>query len=640
MRRTRADVLRGLIESPQRIVRAPIVTASSHSYQFGPFRLEPAERRLLRDGETVPLTPKCFDLLVVLVENSGHLLEKSDLLKRVWPDQFVEEGNLSFNISELRKALGGDSQYVETVRKKGFRFVAPVLEITGASETTTEATGRATHFSRTALAVAIIVVAVVGSIALLLLLQRRRTVIPVQASPTTIAVLPFKPLAATMRDEPLEMGICNALIDRLAGVRELIVRPTSSVVAYHKMGQDPIAAGRELGADVVIDGYIEKSSDTVRVSARLLRTVDGKSLWTGEFNQSFTDIFTVEDSISRQIVDALHLEPTRDEARRVTRHQTENIEAYDLYLKGKYFQDKRTREGALKSIEYFQEATIKDTRYAAAFAALSDSWHLLAVRGDVPPKEAFEKARTAAIRGVGADASSAEAHSALANVMFWHDWDWPGAGLEFRRAIELSANDPIPNEQYASYLLAIGRQQEAISEIKRAQRLAPLSLTTNVQAARILFFAGRYDQAIDECRKTIDMDPGFGGAYLFAGRIYAQKGLYREALAALERARVLLHDSAEVLSLLGYAYAVSGRTEEARQRLTELQELSKRRYVSPYHLAMIHAGLGEAEAALQSLEKAYEDREGRLCIVRFAPEFSTVRADPRFAALMQRMKLP
>lgn len=614
------------------------MTTSRHSYQFGPFRLDPAERRLLRDGESVPLTPKCFDLLVVLVENSGHLLEKSDLMQRVWPDQFVEEGNLSFNISELRKALGDESQSIETVRKKGFRFIAPVREISDEIETAGEVTARSTRVSMKTLAIAAIVIAAVASIALLL--QRRRAVRPVEGTPKTIAVLPFKPLAATMRDEPLEMGICNALIDRLAGVKELIVRPTSSVVAYHTAAQDPLAAGRELGVDVVIDGYIEKSQDTIRVSARMLRTADGKSMWTGEFNQKYTDIFTVEDSISRQIVDALHMNPTRDEARRVARHQTDNIEAYDLYLKGKYFQDKRTREGVTRSVEFFEEATQKDPRYAAAFAALSDSWHLLAIRSDLPPKVAYEKAKTAAMRAVAADESCAEAHSALANVRFWYEWDWPGAGLEFRRALELSANDPVPNEQYASYLLTVGRQGEAISEIKRAQRLAPLSLTTNVQAARIFFFAGRYDEALQECRRTMEMDPGFGGAYLVAGRIYAQKGLYREAIIALERARVLLHESAEVSSLLGYAYAISGRTEEARHLLSELQQQSRRRYVSPYHFAMIDAGLGDNDMALQALEKAYDDREGRLCIVRFAPEFSKVHENPGFAALMQRMKLP
>ncbi|HEY8165544.1 MAG TPA: winged helix-turn-helix domain-containing protein [Gemmatimonadaceae bacterium] len=611
-----------------------------HLYEFVSFLLDPAERRLLRNGQPVALTPKCFDLLVVLVENSGHLLEKSDLMARVWPDQFVEEGSLSFNVSELRKALGegeNGAQYIETVRKKGFRFVAPVHEIPVPSADIIEP--RAPVASRR---FPIIIFAMVAAAALAWLAYvrwPRRTAVPVEGALRTIAVLPFKPLAANVRDEPLEMGICHALIMRLATVEQLVVRPTSSVVSYNKIGQDPLAAGRELGVDALLDGHIQRSQDKVRVTAQLLRTTDGKSLWSGEFNEPFTDIFAVEDSISQKIVETLHLKLTGDEQRRVTKHSTENIEAYELYLKGQYFRDKRTRDGVAKSIEYFREATIKDPRYALAFAGLSESYAVFVIRGDMPPKDSYEKSKAAAIRAVEIDASSAEAHTALANVKSWYDWDWPGAEREFKRAIELSANDPVPNQQYASYLVVVGRHQEAISEITRAQRLAPVSLTTNVQAARILYFAGQYAAAMEQCRKTIDMDPDFGGAYIFVGRIDAQKGLYREALEALDRARILLRNNPEVLGLIGYTDAMSGRTAEAKQMLEELHRLSREKYVSPYHIAMIHAGLGERDATFHWLEKAYDDREGRLTILKFAPEFSALRSDPRFTRLLQRMHL-
>jgi DNA-binding winged helix-turn-helix (wHTH) protein/TolB-like protein/Flp pilus assembly protein TadD len=653
--------MRGLIESPQKTFRALIVRTAGHLYEFPPFRLDPAERRLLRSGEPVALTPKCFDLLVVLVENSGHLLGKSDLLARVWPDQFVEEGSLSFNISELRKVLGrgqNGAHYIETVRKKGFRFVAPVDDVdvgagvagegeaalgelregeTAAGDLSGAMGTPAGGWRRFKILYAIAAVAALAALAYVL--QPRRSVPRVEGPPRTIAVLPFKPLTANLRDEPLELGICNALIIRLARVEQLVVRPTSSVVRYKRMGQDPLAAGRELGVDALLEGYIQRSQDRIRVTARLLRTSDGKSLWTGEFNENFTDIFTVEDSMSRQIAEALHLNLTRDDQRRVTKHSTENIEAYELYLKGQYFQDKRTPQGLEKSIEYFQEATVQDPRYALAFAALADSYAVLVIRGDTRPRDSFEKAKAAAIRAVAIDGTSAEAHGALANVKSWYDWDWPGADREFKRAIELSANDPIPNQHYASHLMAMGRHQEAISEINRAQRLDPLSLTTNVQAARILFFAGQYEASLERCRKALAMDPDFGGAYIFLGRIHTQKGLYREALAELERARILLRDSAEVLSLIGYTYAVSGRPAEAQLMLEELHRQSSRRYVSPYHMAMIYAGLGARDETFQWLEKAYDDREGRLTILRFAPEFAALRSDPRFTRLMRRMNL-
>ena len=653
--------MRGLIESPQKTFRALIVRTPRHLYEFVPFRLDPAERRLLRAGEPVALTPKCFDLLVVLVENSGHLLEKSDLLARVWPDQFVEEGSLSFNISELRKVLGegqNGARYIETVRKKGFRFVASVeeIDVAGAGvagegeaalgelregETAAgdlsgamDAPARPWRFK-----ILLAIAAVAALAALAYVLRPERSVPRAEGPPRTIAVLPFKPLAANSRDEPLEMGICNALIVRLARLEQLVVRPTSSVVSYNRMGQDPLAAGRKLGVDALLEGYIQRSKDRIRVTARLLRTADGKSLWTGEFNESFTDIFTVEDSMSRQIAEALHLNLTRDEKRQVSKHSTESIEAYELYLKGQYFQDKRTPQALTKSIEYFQKATVKDRQYAVAFAALADSYALLCIRGEMLPKDSFEKARAAALRALQIDGASAEGHRALANVKFYYDWDWPGAEREFKRAIELSANDPIPDQQYAAYLLAMGRHQEAVSEIKRAQRLAPLSLPVNVQAGRILFFTGQYEAGIEQCMKVIDMDPDFAGAYIFLGRIYTQKGLYREALAAFAHARLAYRNSAEIVSLIGYTYAVSGRTAEARQVLEELRGLSSRRYVSPYHLAIIYAGLGARDETFQWLERAYDDREVRLTILRFAPEFAALRSDPRFTRLLQRMNL-
>ena len=654
--------MRGLIESPQKTFRALIVRTPGHLYEFAPFRLDPAERRLLRAGEPVALTPKCFDLLVVLVENSGHLLEKSDLLARVWPDQFVEEGSLSFNISELRKVLGegqNGARYIETVRKKGFRFVAPVEEIdvagSGVAGEGEAALGELREEERAAaelsgvtdtaprawrrskILLAVVVLATLAGLAYVL--RPERSVPRAEGPPRTIAVLPFKPLAATSRDEPLEMGICNALIIRLARLEQLVVRPTSSVVSYNRMGQDPLAAGRKLGVDALLEGYIQRSKDRIRVTARLLRTVDGKSLWTGEFNESFTDIFTVEDSMSRQIAEALHLNLTRDEKRQVSKHSTESVEAYELYLKGQYFQEKRTPEALTKSIEYLQKATVKDPQYAPAFAALADSYALLSIRGEVLPKECYEKARAAAMRALEIDGASAEAHRALANVKFLYDWDWPGAEQEFRRAIELSTNDPIPNQQYAAYLVAMGRHQEAVAEIKRAQRLAPLSLPINVQACRILFLAGQYESAIEQCRKALDMDPDFAGAYIFIGRIYTQKGLYREALAAFAHARLSYRNSAEIASLIGYTYAVSGRTAEARQVLKELRGLSSRRYVSPYHLGIIYAGLGSRDETFHWLEKAYDDREGRLTILRIAPEFAAARSDPRFRKLLQRMNL-
>jgi TolB-like protein/Tfp pilus assembly protein PilF len=433
------------------------------------------------------------------------------------------------------------------------------------------------------------------------------------------------------------MGLCDALITRLGGLNQLIVRPTSSVVMYNKLGQDPLAAGRELGVDALLDGYVQRSGDRIRVTAQLLSIVDGKHLWSGQFNEDFTGIFGVEDSISEKMVEALRLNLTGEEQRRVTRHYTEDVEAYQLYIKGRYFQDKRNTEGLRKSIEYFQQTTRLDPNYALAFAGLADSYIYLAIRADMRPEDSRQKAKAAATRALEIDDKTAEAHASLGNVRYWFDWDLPGAESEFKRAIELSPNNPMGHQFYAPCLIAMGRHEEAIAEIKRAQGLAPLSLPAMVQVARILFFARAYDESIEQCRKTLEMDRNFAGARLFLGRSYREKRRYDEALAELHAAKELLGDGAEVMSLIGYTDAVAGRRVEAQKILQELQASSKERYASPYHVAMIYAGLGEQDKALEWLDKAYADREGRMTLLQYAPEFNSLHADPRFKDLVRRV---
>ena len=633
-------------------------------YEFGSFRIDRRERLLLHDGAPVPLPPKVYDTLLALVTRSGHIVEKEELMRAVWPDTFVEDANLTVNISALRKVLGeGESEhhYIETVPRRGYRFVSPVIEVRNDSPDSYEEANPKPHLiledERKVDAtkeesadltfvqarsrgwvwplIGVFVLVGLGVIAYYAWVRRAERGLKVRS----IAVLPFKPLVADNRDEPLEMGMCDALITRLSGLHQLIVRPTSSVVHYNKPGQDSLTAGRELGVDALLDGFVQKSGDKVRVTAQLLRVSDGKHLWSAQFNENFTDIFAVEDSISKQMVEALLLNLTGEEQRRVTKHYTENIEAYELYLRGRYFQDKRTPEGLNKSIDYFQLATGKDPGYALAFAGLADSYVGLAVRVDMPPKDSYRQAKTAAIQALEIDDTLAEAHASLGNVQYWYDWDWSAAETEFKRAVELGPNYPTAHQLYASYLIVMGRHPEALAEIKQAHSLDPLSLPINVNVARILYFSREYDEAIEQCRKTLEIDPNFGGAHLFLGRLYKEKRMYQEALTELEKARRLLAGSAEVLALIGYTYAVSGSRVEAQNVLVELQGLSKQRYVSPYHLAMVYAGLGEQNQALDLLDKACAEREGRMTILKFAPEFDSLRSDPRYADLVRRIGL-
>lgn len=274
-----------------------------------------------------------------------------------------------------------------------------------------------------------------------------------------------------------------------------------------------------------------------------------------------------------------------------------------------------------------------------AFAGLAESYIGLAVRADMPPRDSYQKAKTAAVRALEIDSTIAEAHAALGSVKYFYDWDWSGAETECKRAIELSANYPQAHQTYAFYLLIMGRNQEAITEIKLAQTLEPLSLHMNSQVARVLFFSREYDQAIEQCHRTLEMDANFGAAHLFLARAYNQKRLYDEALTQLQKANDLLGQSAEVLAVIGYTYAVSGRQAEAQKALKDLQALSNQRYVSPYHIAMVYAGLGKRDETFRWLEKAYADREGRMSLLKFAPDFDGVRSDPPFADLIRRVGL-
>ena len=647
-------------------------------YQFGPYRLDPNERRLLRNGEPVPLTPKAFATLVVLVQRSGRLVEKDELMKLLWPDSFVEESNLNQHVWTLRRTLGENkagNEYIETVPKRGYRFMAEVQELghegfelvaerrtlthivtedgVEASERPRErlseseasnliAGKRRWVTRRRALAV--------GGLGLLLLTvsvltlrwwrsgEARRT----EAAPaatrtnlTSMAVLPFKPLVANDRDEYLEMGMVDVLITKLSNIRQLKVRSISTVRKYADLQQDPVAAGRELQVEAVLDGSIQRVGDRVRVTVRLLNVQDGTSLWADKFDEPFTNIFALQDSISERVAAALPLNLSGEEKARLSRHYTENTEAYQLYLKGRYFWNKQTEEGFRKGIDYFNQAIRDDPNYALAYAGMSDCYALLSDFGFVPPREGFPKAKEAATRALAIDEKLAEAHTSLGRVKRDYDWDWPGAEQEFKRAIELNPNYPSAHQWYAVYLSSLGRHQEAIAEIKRALELDPLSLPVNSVTGRVLYLARQYDEAIEQSRKTIEMDPRFATAYQNLGRSYEQKGMYAEAVATFQEWNKVAPGHG--LAFLGRAYALAGKTDEAQKILAQLKELSARRYVSPYHVAMIYAGLGDKEQTLAWLERAYQQRNHNMVFLKVEPELDGLRSDPRFADLMRRV---
>ncbi|MGH9752968.1 MAG: tetratricopeptide repeat protein, partial [Blastocatellia bacterium] len=525
-----------------KIVRSEL---SQHRFEFGPFRLDTAERLLLRDGEPVLLPPKAFDTLLVLVANRGHILRKDDLLNAVWPEAMVEENNLSQYVSALRKALGDDcngQKYIETIPKLGYRFVARVMEVEEEKNSVQES-GR-----------------IAGS------------------HVRSIAVLPFKYLGAEGGDEYLGLGIADAIITRLGNLKQIVVRPTSSVRKYAGSAQDPIVAGHELRVEAVLEGNIQRAGDRIRATVQLVSVRDEAPMWAEKFDVEFKDIFTVEDSTSEQVVEALILKLTHEERERLTRRYTEDIEAYQLYLKGRYYWNKRSSGGFKKASSYFQQAIDKDPGYALAYAGLADCYNLHSYYGEMAPQESFPKAKAASSRALEIDDMLAEARTSLAFVRAWYDWDWPAAESEFHRALELNPNYATAHHWYALFLMAMERADEAIEEIKRAHEIDPLSLPINRDVGLVYHRARLYDRAIEQYLKTIELDPGFWSARQHLGWAYEQKAMYEEAIAEFNQAIASVGDRRKLRAELAHVYAVSGRREEAEKAIGKLKEQSTHPY--------------------------------------------------------------
>ncbi|HEX2713824.1 MAG TPA: protein kinase, partial [Candidatus Acidoferrales bacterium] len=456
----------------------------------------------------------------------------------------------------------------------------------------------------------------------------------------SVAVLPFANASGDPNTEYLSDGISEGIINSLSRLPNLRVMARSTVFRYKGKEADPQKVGHDLGVRTVLAGRLLQRGDTLVVQAELVDVVRGSQLWGEQYNRKLADIFAVQEDISREISEKLRLRLTGGEKTRLAKRPTENIEAYQLYLKGRYYWNKRTEEGFRRAIEYFSEATEKDRKYALAHTGLADSYISLGVYHLLPAKEAYAKAREAATKALELDDTVAEAHNALAEVKEDHDWDWPGAESEFRRAVELNPGYAAAHQWYGELLGRLGRHEEALAEIKRAQQLDPLSLIINTVNGVILQMAGRDDLAIEQLRKTLEIDPSFAHAHYFLGRVYVRKGAFAEAIPEFQRAITLSPNITQYKAGLGYAYARAGKSAEARKLLSELKEYSKRRYVSWLDLATIYAGLGEKDQAFASLEKAYEQREPLLIEARVEPLFDPLRSDPRFADLLRRLGLP
>ena len=454
-----------------------------------------------------------------------------------------------------------------------------------------------------------------------------------------IAVLPFKPLVPENRDQVLELGMADSLIAKLSNIREIVVRSLSSVRKYGGLDQDPVAAGRELEVNSVLEGNVQKSGDRIRVTARLISVADGSSLWAKTFDEKFTDVFAVQDTISQKVADALALRISGEENKRLTKRQTENVEAYQLYLAGRYHWNKLTPPDIAKSIGFFKQAIDLDPTYALAYFGLAEAYRSSAPTSDVPPKDVLPQAKAAAIKALEIDESLAEPHATLAFIHTWFDWDWASAEREAKRAIELNPNLGFAHIAYANFLSMVGRPEEAVREGAWARDLDPLSLIINTLNGSLLYHARRNDDASASLVKTLELDPNFWIAHLFLGKTYLEKRKYPEAIAELTKAKELSGGNAEPVSTIGCAWAMAGDVAKARAVLKELRSLSGQRYVPPTNVAVLCYAVGEKDEAFVWLEKAYQDHDVRLCRLKVDRKWDSMRSDPRFVEMLKRIGL-
>jgi TolB-like protein/DNA-binding winged helix-turn-helix (wHTH) protein/Tfp pilus assembly protein PilF len=610
---------------------------SKHLYAFGPFRLDPAQRLLFRETEIVPLTPKAVETLLLLVEKHGQLVTKDELLQRVWADTFVEEGTAIRNVSSLRKALGeapGGGEYIETHSKRGYRFVAEVHEVEGEPRAASadsppiraSSAAPAPRASRTwrvpvAVLAGVLLVAAAG------LWYRGRTVAAPASGKIMLAVLPFENLSGDPAQEYFSSGLTEEMITQLGRLdpERLGVIARTSAMQYKDARKDARQIGTELGVDYLLEGSVRREGNRVRISAQLIQVRDQSHQWAEDYDRDLRDILALQSEVAGAVALQIRLRLTQEEDARLKNARAMNAEAYENYLKGRFFWNKRTVEGSRKAIEYFQKAVALDPNYAQAYAGLADASGGM---GSSPRREAMTRAREAAQKALSLDESLADAHTSLGFVKMHYDWDFAGAEKEFQRAIALNPGYATGHHWYAYDLVALARLDDALAEIRRAQKADPLSVIISRDVGEMLLFAGRDDEAIAQCRRTLEMDSNFTLAHWVLAWAYLHKGQSREFQEELDKAG---HGSQ--VSALGVLAAVQGKRAEAHRLIVLLEKNDG----SALDSAMVYVHLGEKNRAFASLEKAVEGREGGLIIMRFDPAWEPIRKDPRFEQLERRV---
>lgn len=623
------------------------MAVESAVYGFGPFVLDRSRRLLSRDGTPVGLTPKAFDLLSLLVEQDGRVVSKEALMTALWPDTAVEESNLTFQISTLRKALG-EGRYVVNVPGRGYQFAGPVQRfpselpdtITPVETETIVEDGRRMTITVSERRTNWPLIAGFGGAAAALLLSAiwfltRPTPPPtvLAAGVRSVAVLPFRPLVAAQRDESLELGMADTLITRLSHIRGVIVSPTSAVRSYSKLDQDPLAAGRDLRVDAVLEGSIQRSGERMRVTVRLLRTADGEPLWAAQFDENARDLFAVQDRVAEGVARSVTPSLSGRDERLLAKKTTDDLAAYELYLKGSYW---KYHDGP-RAREFFERALARDPKFAAAWAAIAETWLMRGRFTDKDPRQYFESARTAAQKAIALDPELGEAHAVLASVYSDYDWQWEEAEREYQRALALNPNNSSAHTWYAALSVFRRNFDRALEHSRRAVELDPLSPVVLVNRGMCLRYSGHNDEAGRHLEEVLRLHPELPPAVLHLALSYANSGRAEEGMAQLRPFLAKRRVGSQLPTLYAYTAAKAGHRDEALRIVREVEARPPGEDIAAANLALAWTALGNHDHAFQWLERAYAKRSYLLRVITVEQGFEPLRKDPRYADLIRRM---
>ena len=603
-------------------------------YEFGPFRLEPAERKLSRNNQVVVLTPKAFDTLVLLVRNSGHLLEKDELIRTLWPDSFVEDGNLSNNIFALRKALGEDPEYIETIPKRGYRFVGAVRQLPGPLV-------GVSHVAKKPTKVVLFTVALVIAMAIVLVLamfrQRlfaRRGGHPIQS----IAVLPLTNLSGDADQDYFADGMTDAMITDLGKISALRVISRTSVMQYKATKKPLPEIARELNVDAIIEGTVSRSGNHLRITANLLQASPEKHLWAESYDSEVGDALTVQGQLAQAVAREIQVTLTPRERNLLAAPRPVNPEAQDLYFRGRYVLGQATEATGEKAIRYFQQAIEKDPSYAEPYSALAIVYAIW-MPGANSPSERMPKAREFASKALSLDNGVPDAHFGLGLVALLYDWDWTTAEKEFQKELELNPNHVLAHEWRARALVTRGKTEEAVAEAKLSLGLSPVVVDWD-NAVWIFILARRYDLARKLAQKEVDLEPNFPWGHFNLAQVYEQERRAEDGAREFLRAYELLGTDPKELEKLKRAMAKDGAKGYWRRTVENYRESAKSGYVPPVLTAMACVRIGDTQCAFSWLEKGFEERDDLMINLKVDPIFDGLHSDLRFQDLVRRVGIP